>query len=194
MAEEKSTTYTPSIYLSVTDDANRWRAGPPQVQQREQSKVNQLVSSGLGLSIEKRLSQYDVQVLAAETRKQAWLGVEIGPKTSFVVYVLRVCRLRDGATCVSSQRYRALRNFYADIVERGLVRTEDAPEFPGKQVVTEESFLGERADVNSEFVRQRKDKLASFLRQLFNKHPGRICVSFFVFFVFVLLLFLSFSL
>jgi len=32
--------YAPSVYLSVTDDANRWRAGPPQPQQlTNQSKV-----------------------------------------------------------------------------------------------------------------------------------------------------------
>lgn len=53
----------------------------------------------------------------------------------------------------------------------GHVKPEDAPEFPGKRVVTEESFMGDRADVSSEFVRNRKEQLASFLRQLFNKNP-----------------------
>ena len=56
------------------------------------------------------------------------------------------------------------------------MRAEDAPEFPGKRVVTEESFKGDRADVNSEFVRQRKEQLGSFLRQLFNKNPGERCI------------------
>lgn len=54
----------------------------------------------------------------------------------------------------------------------GQVRSEGAPEFPGKRVVTEESFKGDRADVSSDFVRQRKEQLGSFLRQLFNKNPG----------------------
>lgn len=52
------------------------------------------------------------------------------------------------------------------------VRAEGAPEFPGKRVVTEESFLGDRSDANSEFVRHRKEQLSSFLRQLFNRNPG----------------------
>lgn len=38
---EQGARYTSSVYLSVTDDANRWRAGPPQPQQlTNQSKVN----------------------------------------------------------------------------------------------------------------------------------------------------------
>lgn len=49
------------------------------------------------------------------------------------------------------------------------MRTEGAPEFPGKRVMTE---VGDRADAGSEFVRQRKEQLGSFLRQLFNKNPG----------------------
>ncbi len=52
------------------------------------------------------------------------------------------------------------------------MRAEGAPEFPGKRVVTEESFLGDRSDSSSEFVRHRKEQLGSFLRQLFNKNPG----------------------
>lgn len=52
------------------------------------------------------------------------------------------------------------------------MRVEGAPEFPGKRVVTEDSFLGDRSDSNSEFVRHRKEQLSSFLRQLFNKNPG----------------------
>lgn len=40
MSEQGARTYTPSVYLSVTDDANRWRAGPPQPHQLpNQSKV-----------------------------------------------------------------------------------------------------------------------------------------------------------
>lgn len=52
------------------------------------------------------------------------------------------------------------------------VRAEGAPEFPGKRVVTEDTFLGDRSDSNSEFVRHRKEQLGSFLRQLFNRNPG----------------------
>lgn len=58
------------------------------------------------------------------------------------------------------------------------MQAEGAPDFPAKRVVTEESFLAQRADVNSEFVRHRKEQLSSFLRQLFNKHPGGfLCIS-----------------
>ena len=39
----------------------------------------------------------------------------IGPKTNFVVYIIRVCRIRDGASCVAAQRYSALRNFYNNL-------------------------------------------------------------------------------
>lgn len=52
------------------------------------------------------------------------------------------------------------------------MRAEGAPEFPGKRVVTEDTFLGDRSDSNSEFVRHRKEQLGSFLRQLFNRNPG----------------------
>lgn len=52
------------------------------------------------------------------------------------------------------------------------MRAEGAPEFPGKRVVTEDSFLGDKSDASSEFVRHRKEQLSSFLRQLFNKNPG----------------------
>lgn len=38
---EQGGRYTPSVYLSVTDDANRWREGPPQPKQlTNQSKVS----------------------------------------------------------------------------------------------------------------------------------------------------------
>lgn len=38
---EQGGRYTPSVYLSVTDDANRWRAGPPQPKQlTNESKVS----------------------------------------------------------------------------------------------------------------------------------------------------------
>lgn len=36
-----------------------------------------LMSSGLGLAIEKNLSKYDIKVLAAEARKQVTLPVHI---------------------------------------------------------------------------------------------------------------------
>ncbi|CAN0425809.1 unnamed protein product, partial [Discosporangium mesarthrocarpum] len=52
------------------------------------------------------------------------------------------------------------------------LKAENAPEFPGKRVVTEESFLGERTDITSQFVRHRKEQLGSFLRQLFNRNPN----------------------
>ncbi|CAM9857442.1 unnamed protein product, partial [Ectocarpus sp. 8 AP-2014] len=154
-------------------DANRWRAGPPQPQQlTNESKINMLMNTGHGLAIEKNLAKFDVKVLAAETRKQAWIkDLGIGPKTSFVVYIIRVSRIRDGASCVSAQRYSELRSLYNHLKHEGQVRSEGAPEFPGKRVVTEESFLGDRSDANSEFVRHRKEQLGSFLRQLFNKNP-----------------------
>eukprot|EP00903_Cladosiphon_okamuranus_P021462 g19730.t1 len=167
---EQGGRYTPSIYLSVTDDANRWREGPPQpTQLTNQSKINLLMNTGQGLAIEKNLSKFDVKVLAAETRKQAWMG--IGPKSTYVVYIIRVCRIKDGASCISSQRYSELRSLYNQLKSDKQVRAEGAPEFPGKRVVTEDSFLGDKSDSNSEFVRHRKEQLSSFLRQLFNKNP-----------------------
>ncbi|CAM9620883.1 unnamed protein product, partial [Ectocarpus fasciculatus] len=103
---------------------------------------------------------------------QAWIkDLGIGPKTTFVVYIIRVSRIKDGASCVSAQRYSELRSLYNHLKHEGQVRSEGAPEFPGKRVVTEESFLGDRSDANSEFVRHRKEQLGSFLRQLFNKNP-----------------------
>ncbi|CAN0405764.1 unnamed protein product [Pylaiella littoralis] len=170
---EQGARYTPSVYLSVTDDANRWRAGPPQPQQlANQSKINMLMNTGQGLAIEKNLSKFDVKVIVAETRKQVSASLlGIGPKTSYVVYVVRVSRIKDGASCVSAKRYSELRSLYNQLKQEGQVRSEGAPEFPGKRVVTEESFLGDRSDAKSEFVRHRKEQLSSFLRQLFNKNP-----------------------
>ncbi|CAM9840068.1 unnamed protein product [Scytosiphon promiscuus] len=173
---EQGARYTPSVYLSVTDDANRWRGGPPQPQQlKDQSKINMLMNTGQGLAIEKNLSKYDVKVLAAETRKQSWIKeLGIGPKTTYVVYIIRVSRIKDGASCVSAQRYSELRSLYNHLKHEGQVRSEGAPEFPGKRMVSEESFTGDRSDANGEFVKARKEKLSSFLRKLFNKNPAEL--------------------
>ncbi|CAM9828561.1 unnamed protein product, partial [Phaeothamnion confervicola] len=45
-------------------------------------------------------------------------------------------------------------------------------EFPRKKVVSEESFLLERADVESEFIKRRREELHHFLRRLFNQAPS----------------------
>lgn len=43
MAQQGERAYSQSVYLAVTDDANRWREGPPKPQQiRNQSKVGAL--------------------------------------------------------------------------------------------------------------------------------------------------------
>ena len=44
---------------------------------------------------------------------QAWIkDLGIGPKSTFVVYIIRVQRIKDGASCVSSRRYSELRSLY----------------------------------------------------------------------------------
>ncbi len=44
---------------------------------------------------------------------QAWIkDLGIGPKSTFVVYIIRVQRIKDGASCVSAQRYSELRSLY----------------------------------------------------------------------------------
>lgn len=42
----------------------------------------------------------------------------IGPKSTFVVYIIRVCRIKDGASCISAQRYSELRSLYNQLKVR----------------------------------------------------------------------------
>lgn len=58
-------------------------------------------------------------LLACLHRGQAWIrDLGIGPKTSYVVYIIRVQRIRDGASSVTAQRYSALRNLYNELKVR----------------------------------------------------------------------------
>jgi hypothetical protein len=115
------------------------------------------------LGIERKLPDYDVHVIGVEQlhEDKAFLGI----RGTYISYVIKTMRLKDGASSVVSKRYRSLRSFSNDLLARGMVEKANCPIFPKKD-------LGVHNATGDDFVRQRQAELQSFLKRLFAQNPG----------------------